>query len=86
MKNFLGRGLFGRGHSPYPDSTPGTEGETPSTHPTLLDAPILSRLRRSIYSPKLPNKMKIGTPHFLEQSYAPVLVVAVCYLGHPKID
>jgi len=58
MKNFLGKG-----HSPSPDFTPGGEG-----NPLLSPPPQFSYLWHSIYPH---HETKIGTPHFLKQSYAP---------------
>jgi len=66
MKNFLGR----EGAQPPPRPLPGQGWGNPVPAPLpLLDSHAFGAL--SIYPRKLPNETKIGTPHFLEQSYAP---------------
>ena len=51
-----------------PQTPPLAGRGNPSSHPTPLGASILAP---KIY-PSPPHETKIGTPHFLEQSYAPV--------------
>jgi len=79
MKNFLS--------SPLPRTLPrqGGGNPLPALHPPRRLRRLDSRDFGALSSSprKLPNKTKIGTPHFWEQSYAPELLMFIVLLFLP---